>query len=163
VDSLIDSDPQAAKEYLQKLSQLYRYLIRTKDDEVVLLEDEMDFARNYIYLLEKRFGKSYQFSIQGEENITDQFIPPGALQILVENVVKHNMSTTTDPIFTLLEIKNEEIIISNDLRLKPNVQASNKTGIQNLKSRFALLSERKVEISIDSKYTVILPLIKQVD
>jgi hypothetical protein len=163
VDALIDSDPIIAKQYLQKLSQLYRYLIRTKDDEVVLLEDEMGFARNYIYLIERRFGKAYQFNIEGKENISDQLIPPGALQTLLENVVKHNLSTNDSPITTEIIIDKKQVIISNDLRLKPNVKTSNKTGLANLKARYALLSEEKIEITTDNRYTVTLPLIHQID
>jgi len=163
VDALIDSDPQVAKEYLQRLSQLYRYLIRTKDDEVVLLEEEMEFARNYIYLLEKRFGKAYQFNIEGFAEITDQFIPPGALQTVIENVVKHNMSTVEEPIITDIILKKDQVVISNDLRLKPNVKTSNKTGLDNLKARVALLSERKIEVTSDERYTVLIPLINQID
>jgi len=163
VDFLIDTDPKVAKEYLQKLSQLYRYLIRTKDDEVVLLEDEMEFARNYIYLIEKRFGKAYQFVIHDEQNVQEQFILPGALQTVIENVVKHNMSTTENPIVTDLIITRDEVVVSNDLRLKPNVKTSNKTGLENLKSRYAWLSEQEIVITTDEKFSVILPLINQID
>lgn len=163
VDSLIDTDPKVAKEYLQKLSQLYRYLIRTKDDEVVLLEDEMEFARNYIYLIEKRFGKAYQFVIHDEKNVQEKFILPGALQTVIENVVKHNMSTAENPIITDLIITKDDVVVSNDLRLKPNVKTSNKTGLDNLKARYAWLSEKKIVITTDEKFSVILPLINQID
>ncbi|MEM1122691.1 MAG: histidine kinase, partial [Bacteroidota bacterium] len=64
IDSLIDTNPTGAKTYLNKLARLYRYLIATKDQEVVELEEELTFAQNYIYLIQSRFGNAYQFHIQ---------------------------------------------------------------------------------------------------
>lgn len=163
VDSLIDSDPTVAKAYLQKLSQLYRYLISTKDDEIVPLEDEINFAKNYMFLIEKRFGSAYQFSVEGMEGKEEVWIPPGALQTLIENVVKHNIGQAEDPIYTDIIVHEDKVIVTNDLRLKQKTAESTKTGFKNLQARFALLTDQPVEIIVDDKYTVVLPLIKEVD
>ena len=61
VDSLIDKNPKIAKEYINHLSRLYRYLIHTKDDEVVHLQEELDFARNYIFSNREKIWSSIQF------------------------------------------------------------------------------------------------------
>lgn len=63
LDSLIDSDSEKAKEYINRLSLIYRYLIQTKDAEVMELQSEIQFAENYIFLIETRFGNDYKFTV----------------------------------------------------------------------------------------------------
>lgn len=162
IDSLIDSNPTVAKTYLNKLSQLYRYLIRTKDDEVVPLEEELEFARNYIYLLEQRFGSAYAFGINKNCGIEDLLIPPGALQTLLENVVKHNLASTETPITTQIKISEDNILVSNNVNLKKTVKDSYGVGLNNLKSRYRLLSEKEIAIHQGSSFSVTLPNLKAI-
>ncbi len=162
LDALIDTDSQRAKTYVNKLSQLYRFLIRTKDDEVVLLEEELTFAENYIYLLEQRFGNAYQFDIQNQVDIDNAFVPPGALQTLLENVVKHNITNNTDPIRTDINISNETITVTNTLRRKSTNADSYGIGLSNLKARYKLLSNLPIKISDDTHFQVVLPIIKSI-
>jgi len=164
IDSLIDTNPSGAKTYLNKLSRLYRYLISTKDQEVVELEEELGFAQNYIYLIQSRFGNAYQFDIQQhnpDESIS--FIPPGALQTLLENVVKHNQPSPSTPIKCTLNIKRETIEVSNNLSLGIKEVDSTGTGLNNLKARYQLLIDKEISISSNGNFKVILPLIKEVD
>ncbi len=164
VDSLIDRNPGVAKKYLQKLSQLYRYLIRTKDDEVVMLEDEIEFAENYIYLLNQRFGNAFQFEWKYLSNAKKGLIPPGALQTLLENVVKHNAATSDNKINTELELSENEIVVANNVQKKGGSTKSTKTGLNNLKARYALLSNKEVLIEETStSFVVHLPIIKEVE
>lgn len=163
VDSLIDTDPQVAKEYLNKLAKLYRYLIHTKEDEVVPLEDELDFAQNYIFLMNKRYGNIYQFEVNQQSNIDNHLIPPGALQTLLENVVKHNIGDSQEPVVCQIEIQNDKIIVRNNVRLKNEKADSTGTGLNNLLARYALLSDKEVKIQSGSDYIVELPLIKNID
>jgi len=164
VDSLIDRSPEVAKKYLQKLSQLYRYLIRTKDDEVVVIENEIDFAENYIFLLNQRFGTAFQFDWIYESNTKEGLIPPGALQTLLENVVKHNAATDESRIMTELLVQNEVIVVRNNVQKKSGTRASTKTGLNNLKARYALLSNTEVIIEeTETSFTVYLPIIQEVE
>ncbi len=157
LDALIDTDTQRAKTYVNKLSQLYRYLISTKDDEVVSLEEELSFAKNYIYLLEQRFGNAYQFTIQKNTDIDKILIPPGVLQTLIENVVKHNFADHNNPIKTTIDITTESITVTNNLRKKDKVSDSYGIGLNNLLSRYRLLSDLPVKITEDIHYQVTLP------
>jgi len=104
VDTLIDSNPQLAREYIQKLSKLYRYLLKTRDDAVVSLEEELAFAKNYVFLLENRFGDAFVFKFEKDIDASDKLIPPGALQTVLENVIKHNSATSEQPVITNISI-----------------------------------------------------------
>jgi len=162
IDSLIDTKPQVAKAYLNKLALLYRYLIRTKDDEVVPLDEELDFAKNYIYLLEQRFGSAYAFSIDAASMTEDMLIPPGALQTLLENVVKHNIASQDQPINTTILIKEAEIIVSNNTKHKNTGKESFGVGLNNLKTRYKLLSEKDIAVIDGAQFTVTLPNLKAI-
>ncbi len=163
IDSLIDSDPKAAKIYLNKLSTLYRYLISNKDFEVVPLEDELEFAKNYMYLIESRFGDAYLFEVKNEIKDTNDFlIPPGALQTLLENIVKHNHGNSSSPIKTNINITEDSIIVSNNINAKKKFVDSTGIGLTNLKARYKLLTDSDIEIQSNKNFIVKLPPLKQV-
>ena len=163
VDSLIDTDPQKAKKYLRTLSQLYRYLIRTKDNEVVLLEDEIEFAKKYVFLIQERFGDTYSFEFKIKTNISNAMIPPGALQTLLENVTKHNKAIVGKSLETTVEINDKNISVSNAINLKDSNSDSNGTGLQNLAARYSLLSDQEIKIDQGDSFKVTIPLLKTVD
>ena len=144
--------------------QLYRYLISTKDQEVVELEEEIEFAQNYIYLIQSRFGNAFQFELNMEGiNKAPIFIPPGALQTLLENIVKHNQPRPNQPVKSSISLKKDTIEVSNNLSIKTEEVDSTGTGLANLKARYQLLVDKEIEISTNGYFTVALPLIKQVD
>ena len=161
LDSLIDSNPEKAKEYINRLSLIYRYLIKTKDAEVMELSQEIALAKNYIFLIKTRFGEDYSFTIEENISLVDKFIPTGALQALLENVVKHNKSDGTKPIKTMLQINEGWIIITNS---KSDIKAKNEsfgTGLENLKSRYKLLSDEKIQVhNMDTKFEIFIPIIE---
>lgn len=163
IDSLIDSNPKAAKIYLNKISTLYRYLISNKDFEVVPLEEELEFAKNYMYLIESRFGDAYLFAIKNElGDGSNYLIPPGALQTLLENIVKHNHGNSQSPIKTNINITEDSIIVSNNINAKNKFVESTGIGLSNLKARYKLLSDTEIEIQSNDNFIVKLPSIKQV-
>lgn len=161
LDSLIDSNPEKAKEYINRLSLIYRYLIQTKDAEVMELANEIEFTKNYIFLIQTRFGDDYEFTFEENIALTDKFIPTGAVQTLLENVVKHNKTDGTQPIKTTIKINQGWLIITNT---KSNIKSRKEslgTGLKNLKARYKLLSDDKVQIvNTDTKFEVFIPIIE---
>lgn len=162
LDVLIERDPQAARVYLKKLASLYRYLIRHKDEEVVTLNEEWNFAGDYIYLLQQRFGEAFHFSrSSGYQGLNEYFIPQGAMQTVIENVVKHNEGDDRQPVDVEISMEGEMIVVSNTLRPKLNAGDNNGTGLANLLARYRLLSDRQPVIqNHNGRYVVRLPLIR---
>ena len=160
LDALIDSNPEKAKEYINKLSLIYRYLIQTKDAEVMELSKEIEFAENYIFLIQTKFGEDYEIDLEKNTALQDQFIPTGALQVLLENVVKHNKATGNNTIKTSIQFNEGWIVISNS---KSNLQTNNEsfgTGLENLKARYALLSDQQIQIyNTETNFDVHIPII----
>lgn len=159
LDSLIDSDSEKAKEYINRLSLIYRYLIQTKDAEVMELSKEIQFAENYIFLIETRFGNDYQFTIDKNTEINNKFIPTGALQALLENVVKHNKAKGKS-IQTKITIKDDWLTVNNTKENNPNTESLG-TGLRNLQTRYELLSDKKVDVkNATHRFVISIPIIK---
>ncbi|WP_420572858.1 sensor histidine kinase [Kordia sp.] len=161
LDALIDSDTEKAKEYINRLSSLYRYLIQTKDAEVMELTEEMNLAENYIFLIKTRFGNDYEFTITKNASLEHKFVPTGAIQTLLENVAKHNRSQHGKVITATLTIDEDWLTISNTKSMIKTNQESLGTGLKNLEYRYTLLSDQKPIITDNvSDFTVKIPIIK---
>ena len=147
LSSLIEINPAAANEFLDKLAQLYRYILHTQNKEVVSLKEEIVFAKNYSYLLERRFGAAYNFDWKfADSDVNGQMIVPATLQNLLENVVKHNAGNGKNPLRISIELNKDSLTVENDLspKIKPAIPSG--TGLRNLKNRYALLTDDKIEI-----------------
>ena len=163
LDSLIDSDSEKAKEYINRLSLIYRYLIQTKDAEVMELSKELNFAENYLFLIQTRFGNDYEFNIKKNATTTDKFIPTGAIQTLLENVVKHNKPKNGNTVKAAICIEDNYLKVSNSKSVITNKNTLG-TGLENLKSRYKLLSEKELSIiNTESEFKVIIPIINLSD
>ncbi len=161
LDSLIDSDPEKAKEYVNRLSLIYRYLIHTKDAEVMELYKEVTFAENYIFLIKTRFGNDYDFKIVNNNLYEDKFIPTGAIQALLENVVKHNKVLSNETIKATILIEEDWLSVTNSKSNSGTNPESLGTGLENLKSRYELLSDKQVQImDTNTEYKISIPIIK---
>jgi len=159
LDSLIDINTNKAKDYINRLSLIYRYLIQTKDSEVMELSKEIDFAKNYFFLIETRFEDDYIFSIEEKASVFNKFIPTGAIQTLIENVVKHNKKQHS-PIKTVIDIEKEYLSITN---IKSNIASKNEsfgTGLNNLKIRYKHLSDKEmIIINTENEFKISIPII----
>lgn len=163
LDDLIDRDPQSAKKYLHKLSTLYRYLISNQEDDIISLQEEWDFIDNYIYLIQERYGKIYQFEkINQLGRLDNLLIPPASLQGLVENAVKHNQGSVDDPLKITITVDVEGVSVGHLKRPKRRVVESTGTGLKNLSIRYELLSNQKINIRNDEVFKVTLPHIQLV-
>ena len=159
LDSLIDSDSEKAKEYINRLSLIYRYLIQTKDAEVMELSEELQFVENYIFLIQTRFGDDYHFTIDKKADIEDKFIPTGALQTLLENVVKHNKPQGDSGIVATITIEENLLRVVNS-KLITISKNSLGTGLDNLRSRYKLLSDKEITvINTQDSFKVSIPII----
>ena len=161
LDALIDSDTEKAKKYINRLSLIYRYLIQTKDAEVMELTEEMNFAENYMFLIKTRFGDDYEFTITKNVSLENKFVPTGAIQTLLENIAKHNRAQHGKTIKAELTIDEDWLTLSNTKSVIKNTYESFGTGLQNLANRYTLLSDKKPIVEDSSeKFTIKIPVIK---
>ena len=159
LDSLIQENPLLAREFLQQLSKVFRYVLKNKEKGLVSLETELNFIKNYIALLKTRFGDSLTINFNISEDALDLQIAPVTLQILIENALKHNVTNHYNPLTINILTQENYLSIENKIQLKKQVETSNGQGLNNLKSLYSFLSDKEVVIESNGIFRVKVPLI----
>lgn len=161
LSNIVYEDADRAADFIQQLSRFYRYVLEVQKEELVPLEKEIDFAGRYLNLQQLRFGENLQIE-WNKEIPKEALIPPLSLQLLLENAVKHNEISNARPLKIKISINSNSVLIENDIQ-KKRIEDGSSTGVglDNIKERYRLLSNREVEIFQDQKiYSVKLPIIK---
>lgn len=159
LSSLVHNDPVKAGEFIHRLSDVYRYVLDNRNKELVSLREEMEFIRSFSFLQGLRFQGMIDFRFEIGEELLDRKIAPMTLQLLIENAVKHNVVSSKHPLDIVISAENDNLIIKNNLQFKEEV-AGTGVGLKNISSRYAFLTDRKVEIiKEDNLFKVIIPLI----
>ncbi len=160
LNSLITENQQLASQFLQHMSKVYRYVLQNKDKNFVSLQTELDFIKNYVFLIETRFGGALKIKFDISSGMNDRAIVPVTLQILIENAIKHNVIDQDRPLNIDIFSSGDYLVISNNLQKRRTVETSNKLGLENLKSLYAFLTERPVIIEeLEDRFNVKIPLI----
>jgi len=159
--NLVYDDQDQAAKFIRELSKVYRYVLDTRSQEVVSLKTEMEFVHSYLFLQKIRFDEKLQLHINivGHEQ---QMLPPMAIQMLLENAIKHNVIAEEEPLTIYIEVENRDKLVVRNTLQKKNipVEESSGMGLINIKSRYEFLSEVPVEI-VDgpTEFIVKLPLL----
>lgn len=158
--SLIEEDQDAAQRFTTSLSKVYRYVLEQKNKELVPVDEEFAFARTYVRLLKMRFEDSIVFEIPEKSTNPEARIVPLSLQLLLENAVKHNVVTSARPLRITVKEEDGYVVVTNNLQPKQVVKRSIGVGLQNIRQRYGLLTERQVEIGeADEHFRVALPIL----
>ena len=158
---LIEVSPERASEYLINLSKVYRYTLSHLDHDTVTLQEELEFLYRYMALLHQRIGKGIQVWIAPELSTQRGKLPPAAIQMLIENAIKHNEHTQANPLVINVTSSEENICVSNRKQPIANENSAN-VGQYNIVERYRLLTSRKVIISdTNEEYCVTIPLLSE--
>lgn len=156
--SLAYQDTEKTNRFAKKLSTVYRYLLTTHGRATVTVQEELSFVESYLYLEHIRFGDALHVEIEDDLRNHHCLVIPASIQMLVENALKHNISTKKSPLIVHISIGNERITVRNNLQLR-NYVASNGAGLKNLQRQYALYGTL-VEILKDEKeFVVKLPFV----
>lgn len=156
----IENDPRAAVVFVAKLSNIYRYILQQQDKMYTSLREELNFFDSYIFLYQTRFGTKLRIQNNIPESLYDACVPPLTLQLLAENVFKHNYMTEESPVTISLDVHNHNTRLSmtNTLQPRRDVPSSGR-GLDNLSKRLQILCGRPIEIHrTDDHFTVTIPL-----
>lgn len=158
---VVEKKPELATDFIKKLSDIYRYVLEQSDKELVSIQDEMKFVEDYIFLSKMRFGEALKFNFVLPDNSNIQVVPL-SLQMLVENAIKHNAIANDMPLKIELGFKEEFLFLRNNMQAKNTIISDKKPqGLENLKKRYAYLSNSAIEIiKSENEFLVRLPIIK---
>lgn len=170
LSSLIAENPKRAEDFVDELSNVYRYLLRSNEQELSTLGEELRFIRSFFHLLATRYDTGISMQIQVPEEHYAQKLPALGLQILVENAVKHNEISPEKPlniaIFCPLQTTQphskqpDKVVVRNNLQRKATRPKSNYVGLDNLRQRYELLRLEGFEVYEDGRFfEVTLPLV----
>lgn len=162
LNGLIEEDPKKASLFTTDLSRIYRYVLEHKDKSLVSLKEELTFSKAYLNLLNLRFEAGIQIDLHIHEDEISGLILPLSLQLLIENVIKHNVISLKSPLFLKIYRKNNYLYIENNLQKKKVLNGNSGIGLKNIQERYALLSSLPVYIhESDDLFSVGLPIIPE--
>lgn len=161
LSSLVYTDQDKAVEFINQLSKVYRYVLDSRNSELVSLDSELVFIRSYTYLLQIRFGTTINFHFDIQDKLRSLLLPPMALQLLIENAIKHNEVSAERPLTITVHADPVALTVSNNLQLRSHPEPVSRTGIRNLQARYRFFTDQTVQVNIrDQQFTVTLPLLK---
>jgi sensor histidine kinase YesM len=160
LSDLVYEDQETAVKFIQQLSKLFRYVLDSREKELVTLAEEMEFVSSFLYLLKIRLEDKliYETDVQAEAS---EMIIPVSVQMLIENAVKHNEASSGYPLKIKIQKKDDRLIVTNTVKPKPADDKSTRLGLSNLQQQFGFFTDKKLEITqSETEFRVSLPVIR---
>jgi sensor histidine kinase YesM len=161
-----ENDPARAARFIRQLSQVYRYVLDSQEQEVVPLAEEMRFVEAYLFLQRTRLGEGMQVEINLPSATAQEtlLVPPLAVQLLLENAFKHNATSQRDPLRISVELDEKARTLTVRNARRPRRLADGEStglGLSNLQARYAFLTKQPVTIEqTETEFSVTLPLLE---
>jgi two-component system, LytTR family, sensor kinase len=161
LSSLIGVDRDRAEIFLDELSKVYRYLLKNNEDGISTVENEVKFIQSYYQLMKTRYGDGLNMNIEIDKRYYPYMLPSLSLQLLVENAVKHNIISKQQPlVLEIFTVAGNKLVVNNNLQKKLQKENSTHIGLNNIKSKYALMKQKGFQIVEGEKnFMVVLPLI----
>jgi len=157
--SLIIYDPDVAVEFTENFTDVYRYVLQSHKKRMVKLSEEYEFMKAYYALHKERLGDGILIENQITPDKMDKEIAPLTGQLLIENAIKHNITSKESPLKIVVSIVDDYLVVSNTMNLR-TTSYSTKTGLKNLVKRYEMLTDRELVVQTDSKiFEVRVPLL----
>jgi len=156
--NLVD-DNEKAVTYISDLSEFLRYMLSSRDKELVLVREEINLLKKYIHLQQSRFKTNLSIAVDVPESFYHYAIPPLVLQMLVENSIKHNIISRDKPLKVSVRAGDESLVVENNLQKKSGISSTGQ-GLRNITERYRHFTTREVEITESSAiFKVAIPLL----
>lgn len=159
LSEIVYEDAKKADQYIQKLSGIYRYILENEDTDLIPMDKEVEFVKQYFSLQKERDNDKIQLEIDIHDAGRYKIIPV-SLQVLVENALKHNAMSKESPLKIRISNSHDYVVVSNIIQKKDTLETSTQTGLSNLKERVKLIVGRELIVTReDNQFLVKLPVI----
>lgn len=159
LSEIVYEDVKKADNYIQKLSGIYRYILENEETDLIPLDKELEFVKQYFSLQKERNNDKILLEIDFQDAGSFKVIPV-SLQILVENALKHNSMSQENPLKIQIYNGNGYVMVFNIIQKRSIFESSPQTGLSNLKERVKLIMNKELIISEeDNHFLVKLPVI----
>ena len=161
LDCLVcEEKTEQASIYIHKLAGLYRYMLKTEEEKLVTLKEELDFAIQYYDLLKVRFPEGLKVETDVPEESMNRYVVPCALQLLIENATKHNAANPSHPLVIRITGRSDSVCVCNEIIPKVSKSPSTGLGLKYMKQQYLDLSGKSVDIEKnDERFCVTIPLL----
>jgi LytS/YehU family sensor histidine kinase len=159
LSSLIYINPDSANKFTKALSKTYRYVLSLNRHPLISLEQELNALDSYIFLMKMRFENSFTFTINKKSEYEKNNIIPLTLQLLIENVFKHNIATEEMPLDIKITINSECITVENNIQLANEIEKSG-IGLKYLTEQYNLYNKEVFVEHTSQMFIVKIPYIK---
>jgi two-component system, LytTR family, sensor kinase len=162
LSTLVMQNSKDSNSFIEAFSKVYHYILKNQDRELIELDQELNFLQPYMYLLNKRFPQGVTVTTDIDERWKKSFVVPAAVQMLVENAIKHNIISHDKPLAIKLHANGTpELEVSNNLQLKITKEPSSNIGLNNINKRYELITGKRIKVVADEKnFKVSIPLIE---
>lgn len=161
LSGLVYQDADLSAQFIKKLAEVYRYVLDQQEEELVPISEELAFVDAIVFLQQIRFGENLSVHVDISPN-TPYLIPPLALQMLIENAIKHNVISAASPLNIEMRVEDGYFVISNTLQPKTVMGESLGLGLENIRKRYGFLTNKSMDvIKEDGKFVVKLPIIEE--
>jgi two-component system, LytTR family, sensor kinase len=161
LSGLIQEDETKAEKFLDEMTKVHRYLLRSDDELLISLENEIKFAESYLHLAKERFGGAIQSSVNVNTIALEKKMPPLSMQVILENIIYTNALSKTNPLTINISASDKnELSVVNSVHEKTVIQNYNiDDGLDNLLSKYKMLNAGDITITEQgNKRTLLLPL-----
>lgn len=156
---LVREDQKAAGKFINKLSFLFRYILQSQEQSLVTVKEELKVLDSYIHLIKQRYQDNFNVFVKVNDQMLQRKIPVLALQMLMENAVKHNEISANKPLYMEFYSEGKWIVCKNVLHKRTGNIESTNTGLKNLNTRTKILIGEEIEILKDeTHFTVKIPI-----
>jgi hypothetical protein len=162
LQSLIQTNPEQAEQFLSRLSKMYRYVLENREDAMSSLEMELEVVKHYLYLLNVRHEEAIKVNFDIDSEKMTHFIPTMSLQMLIENAEKHNRFSKREPLLIDIFTEGDYLVVKNRGNRQGEEVVSTKVGLENIRSQYGLQSDQPVVIIEDAvSFTVKMPILSR--
>lgn len=161
LSELVYIDAKKSDMFIEDLSSIYRYIIENEEVDLIELDKEITFVKQYFNLQQARDGQKIKLDIDLSD-INSLKIVPVSLQILVENALKHNIKSKEKPLIVRIAMENRDLVVSNPIQKKTILEKSTKTGLSNLKNRTKIIMGEELLVNKENgTFKVKIPICKE--
>jgi sensor histidine kinase YesM len=158
---LVKNDVQKAEAFACNLIQVYQYFLENRQNDFITLEEELKFVRHYFFLLQIRYKDGVKLAVNIHGDTRHLMVLPLSLQLVIENVIKHNELDGDTPLKISICIEKNCLVVTNELRSKMQSAPSSGIGLRNLRARYRILADSDIVVARGKgSFVVRIPLIK---
>ena len=158
--ALVRKDTTKASEFIQNLSDVYRYIVSSKRNEPLSISKEFEISDKLVMVLNAKYQNSIRLDTDKSINLSDKKIIPGTLHIVIEELIHCNLVSELQPLIMECSISNDYLKIGCTTVKRLAKIKSEFDEFENLKKAYLSFSENTIKLAENDSFTIItIPLL----